>query len=89
MIQSFADKDSRAFFEGKRVRRLERVAGPLVRKLTQLDEADELRDLASVPGNRLERLHTGEYSIRVNQQMRIVFRWTDEGPSHVKVEDYH
>jgi toxin HigB-1 len=89
LIQSFADKDARAFFEGKRVRRLEHLAGPLARKLTQLDEADELRDLGSVPGNRLERLHTGEYSIRVNQQMRIVFRWTDDGPAAVKVEDYH
>ena len=89
MIQSFADKDAKAFFGGKRVPRFMQIRDALARKLTVLDEADDLRDLAASPGNRLERLHNGEYSIRVNVQMRIVFRWTDDGPTDVKVEDYH
>ena len=86
MIQSFADKDAEAFFGGKRVRRFAQIEATLARKLTALASAMELRDLSRVPGNRLERL---EYSIRVNIQMRIVFRWTDDGPTDVKVEDYH
>ncbi|HVA28750.1 MAG TPA: type II toxin-antitoxin system RelE/ParE family toxin [Candidatus Baltobacteraceae bacterium] len=89
MIRSFADKDAKAFFAGKRVRRFNQFGDALARKLTQLDEAEELRDLASIPGNRLERLHDGTYSVRINVQMRIVFRWTDDGPADVKVEDYH
>ncbi|MHB8177940.1 MAG: type II toxin-antitoxin system RelE/ParE family toxin [Vulcanimicrobiaceae bacterium] len=49
-----------------------------------------MRDLSRVPGNRLEHLEgTDEYSIRVNIPMRIVFRWTGDGPADVKVEDYH
>lgn len=90
MIQSFADKDTEAFYAGKRVRRFAHISDPLARKLTAIAEATALRDLSRVPGNRLERLHgTDEYSIRVNIQMRIVFRWTDDGPADVKVEDYH
>lgn len=90
MIQSFADNDAEAFFGGKRVRRFAQIEATLARKLTALASAMELRDLSRVPGNRLERLEgTDEYSIRVNIQMRIVFRWTDDGPTDVKVEDYH
>lgn len=90
MIQSFADKDAEAFFQGKRVRRFTQFSDALVRRLTALAEATELRDLSRVPGNRLERLQgTDEYSIRVNVQMRIVFRWSDDGPENVRVEDYH
>ena len=57
-----------------------------------LDYADQLADLASPPGNRLEALRgdlRGLHSIRVNDQWRIVFRWTDSGPSEVDVRDYH
>ncbi len=89
VIQSFANKDAKMFFEGKRVPRFTQIRDALTRKLTVLDEADDLRDLAATPGNRLEQLHNGVYSIRVNVQMRIVFRWTAEGPADVKVEDYH
>lgn len=90
MIQSFADKDAEAFYGGKRIRRFAQIEAALGRKLTALSEAIELRDLSRVPGNRLERLEgMDEYSIRVNIQMRIVFRWTDDGPTDVKVEDYH
>jgi len=62
------------------------------RKLDLLDYADRLTDLASPPGNRLEALRgalRGLHSIRVNDQWRIVFRWTPSGPSEVDVRDYH
>jgi len=64
----------------------------VIRKLDMLDYASELRDLASPPGNRLEALKgrwTGFHSIRVNDQWRVVFRWTESGPEDVDVVDYH
>ena len=62
------------------------------RRLTLLDNAEELRDLAGLPSNRLEALRgdrAGQHSIRINRQWRICFRWTDEGPSDVEIVDYH
>ena len=58
----------------------------------QLDGAQELRDLASPPGNRLEMLRrnrAGQHSIRINAQFRICFRWTAQGPENVEIVDYH
>jgi toxin HigB-1 len=57
-----------------------------------LDDAVELRDLASPPGNRLEALsgdRSGWYSIRINDQWRVCFRWTPTGPEDVEIVDYH
>ncbi len=57
-----------------------------------LDAAEVLADLRVPPGNRLEKLvgdRVGQYSIRVNQQWRICFRWTDAGPEDVEIADYH
>lgn len=57
-----------------------------------VDYADSLGDLRSPPGNRLESLRgdlAGLYSIRINDQWRIVFRWTDSGPTEVDIRDYH
>jgi toxin HigB-1 len=57
-----------------------------------LDAADTLADLRVPPGNRLEKLagdRAGQYSIRINQQWRICFRWTDAGPQDVEITDYH
>ena len=57
-----------------------------------LDAAEILTDLRVPPGNRLEKLtgdRAGQYSIRVNQQWRICFRWTDAGPEDVEITDYH
>lgn len=54
--------------------------------------AEELRDLRSPPGNRLEALHgnrDGQHSIRINEQWRICFEWTDDGPANVEILDYH
>jgi toxin HigB-1 len=62
------------------------------RKLAQLDAANTLEFLRSPPGNRLEPLkgvRVGQYSIRVNDQFRLCFRWTPEGPTDVEMVDYH
>jgi len=68
------------------------VARIAARKLDMLDYAHELRDLRSPPGNRLEALRgdlAGFHSIRINEQRRVVFRWTDNGPADVDIRDYH
>ena len=69
--------------------RIERVA---LRKLVMLDAAEILDDLRVQPGNRLEALRgdrAGQHSIRINQQWRICFTWTDAGPTDVEIVDYH
>ncbi len=68
------------------------LGGIARRKLVQLDSAISLSDLAVPPGNRLEALKgdlRGRYSIRINDQWRIVFRWTEAGPDDVEIVDYH
>lgn len=92
MIQSFGDRDTQDFFEGKRVRQFQGFARQAERRLTILNTAEELRDLAGLQSNRLEALsgnREGQYSIRINQQWRICFRWEEDGPHDVKIEDYH
>jgi toxin HigB-1 len=62
------------------------------RKLVQLNNAEALSDLAAPPGNRLEALKgnlVGQHSIRINDQWRIVFRWSTSGPEDVEIVDYH
>ena len=62
------------------------------RELDQLTSAAALSDLAAPPGNRLEPLHgdrAGEYSIRINDQYRVCFKWSIPGPFHVEIVDYH
>ena len=69
-----------------------RCATVATRKLAQLDAAETLGFLASPPGNRLEALkgnREGQHSIRVNDQWRVCFRWTDEGPEDVEIVDYY
>lgn len=68
------------------------IAAVTRRKLIMVNNAERLEDLKSLPGNRLEALKgklAGRYSIRVNDQWRIVFRWTASGPDEVEVVDYH
>lgn len=63
-----------------------------MRKLVTLDAAETLDDLRVPPGNRLEALRgdrAGQHSIRINQQWRICFTWTDAGPIDVEIVDYH
>ncbi len=92
MIQSFADRDTAQLFQEERNRRFAAIARVALRKLIQLNSAVLLADLAVPPGNRLEALQgdwRGFHSIRVNDQWRLVFRWTDRGPSDVAIRDYH
>jgi proteic killer suppression protein len=96
MIRSFADRttaDLWAELNTKAARRVPQALWPVVlRKLTMLDSAQRLADLAAVPGNRLEALagdRDGEHSIRVNQQYRITFRWENNDAHDVCCEDYH
>jgi proteic killer suppression protein len=92
MIQSFADEETEKLARHERVARFvafERIA---LRKLMQLDVAEMLEDLRVPPGNRLERLkgdRAGHYSIRINDQYRICFAWTVQGPKDVEICDYH
>lgn len=92
MIRSFRGAEMRLLFETGHSRRFAAIAKIATRKLAQLDSAVELRDLASPPGNRLEVLHgdrRGQYSMRINDQFRICFRWTVQGPEDVEIVDYH
>lgn len=93
-IQSFRDPETQRFFETGKTRKgakwanLKRI---VARKLDMLDYASTLQDLQSPPGNRLEVLSRdllGFHSIRINDQWRIVFRWTEQGPADV-ASDYH
>lgn len=92
MIQSFGDRETEALYYGRRVRRFLSFVRIAERKLVQLNNARSLRDLAAIPGNRLEKLsgkRAGVHSIRINDQFRITFRWREDGPYDVKIEDYH
>ncbi len=96
MIQSFADETTADLFaerSTRAARRIPTVLWPAVkRKLKWLDVAQQLLDLASPPGNRLEALkgdQRGRHSIRVNDQYRITFRWEGNHAYEVSCEDYH
>jgi proteic killer suppression protein len=92
MIQSFSDRDTAELFRTEENRRFRAIARVAMRKLIQMNQAGKLDDLKVPPGNRLEALKgrlAGFHSIRVNDQWRIIFRWTDAGPSDVAIVDYH
>ncbi len=92
MIRSFKDRNTRRFFEGDRVAAFQGFANQAVRRLTYLDSAESLNDLAGLSGNRLDALRgdrVGQHSIRINVQWRICFRWEDDGPCDVEIVDYH
>lgn len=92
MIRSFKDRKTRDFYEGHRVAAFQGFAHQAVRRLTYLDNAETLEDLAELRGNRLEALkgdRTGQYSIRINAKWRICFRWKDDGVHDVEIVDYH
>ena len=92
MIFSFRDRGTQRLWMGEFVKRFAGIETQTRRKLDVLNAAQALRDLAAVPGNRLEALagdRSGQHSIRVNDQWRICFVWTTEGPSNVEVVDYH
>jgi proteic killer suppression protein len=92
MIVSFRDRATQRLWMGEFVKRFSGIEVPARRKLDVLNAAQALRDLAAVPGNRLEALagdRRGQHSIRVNDQWRICFLWTTEGPANVEIVDYH
>jgi proteic killer suppression protein len=91
MVKGFRCADTQALLESGKSRRFSNVANAAIRKLTQLDAASTLDFLRSPPGNRLEALagdRKGQYSIRINDQFRLCFRWTPEGPTDVEIVDY-
>lgn len=91
-ILSFRCRTTQRFFSGERVKRLERIGTVAMRKLAMLDAAVCLADLRIPPANRLEPLRgdrAGQWSIRINDQFRICFNWTDAGACNVEICDYH
>ncbi len=97
MIRSFAAQATEDIFNGKNSQaarralpqKLIRVA---LRKLEQLDSVERLEDLRIPPGNRLEALkgkRSGQHSVRINEQYRVCFEWSDFGPEAVEIVDYH
>lgn len=93
MIRSFADRRAEVLFRTEQCpaewRSFEAAA---IRKLSQLHAAITVGDLASPPGNRLEKLagdRAGQWSIRINRQWRICFVWKDDAPEMVEIVDYH
>ena len=92
MIRTFKCDDPRALSNGERVKRFATIATIARRKLRQLEIAARLDDLRIPPGNRLEALkgdRVGQYSIRVNDQFRVCFRWTPAGAEDVETVDCH
>jgi proteic killer suppression protein len=93
MIRSFADKITERLFLREPVKRLDvRLQRVALRKLTLLDAAVSLDDLKVPPGNRLEKLYgdrEGQFSIRINDQRRLCFRWHEGDAYEVEITDYH
>lgn len=92
MIVNFADKDTESIARGYRVKQFDSFARIAQRKLRQLEIAGSIQDLRIPPGNRLEKLagnRDGQWSLRINNQFRICFRWTTAGPADVEIVDYH
>jgi proteic killer suppression protein len=94
VILDYRDKRTRDFAAGKRVKAFSALERSARLKLDRLEAATSIRDLAALPGNRLEALagdRKGEYSIRINDQWRVCFEWEDGavGPSNVEIVDYH
>jgi len=96
MIINFADQNTEDVFNGldtKQARRIPPIVWNIaIRKLDMLNAAHELKDLRIPPANHLEALKgkwTGSHSIRINDQFRIIFKWTDGNASDVQIIDYH
>ena len=93
MILGFRSRDAEGIWRGESSRKLPREIQDVARrKLRYLNNARSLRDLRIPPANRLEALkgdRAGQYSIRINDQWRICFRWTGAGPDDVEIVDYH
>ena len=92
MIRSFKCPETEALSKGERVRRFVNIAAVAQQKLRQLQIAGRLDDLRVPPGNRLKALkggRLGQHSIRINDQWRVCFRWTEAGAEDVEIVDCH
>ena len=92
MIKSFSCSDTQRLFELKRVARFANIERAALRKLKQLDLARRLEDMRSPPGNRLEALsgdQVGQWSVRINEQWRVCFRFENGDAIDVEIVDYH
>lgn len=93
MIKTFADKHTAAIFEGYQVKRLPKeIQDTARRKMKAIDAAASINSLRVPPGNRLEALkgdRAGQWSVRINDQWRICFRWIDGDALDVEIADYH
>ncbi len=92
MIRSFADRETERLFRRERVGRFRAFERIALRKLRMVDAAADIADLRVPPGNRLEKLkgdRDGQWSIRINDQWRVCFRWDDGDAFDVEIVDYH
>lgn len=97
MIVSFKDEGTEAVFDGRDTKKARKACPQNLwraarRKLDQINQATELDDLRVPPGNRLEELkgdRKGQHSIRINEQYRVCFTWTERGAEEVEIVDYH
>jgi toxin HigB-1 len=97
MIQSFKNDATEDIFNGKTTKIALKICPKnlwkiVTRKLDQLDSIITITELRIPPGNRLESLsgnRKGQYSIRINDQYRICFKWSEKGPMDVEITDYH
>ena len=92
MIQSFHCAQTQALFDGRRIARFVNIAAVAMRKLQQIHAATSLEFLRIPPNNRLEKLsgdREGQWSIRINDQWRVCFRWVEAAADDVEIVDYH
>jgi proteic killer suppression protein len=92
MIRGFRDAETGRIFQQQFSKKFQTIEKTALRKLIHLNRAIALRDLAAIPGNQLETLkgdRKGQYSIRINDQYRICFRWNDGDALDVEIADYH
>lgn len=93
MIVSFGEKDTKKIWEGERIKRLSKEIQEIARrKLRMLNNSQDLNDLLIPPSNRLEKLKGNLkdfYSIRINNQWRIIFKWNNGNAAEVEIIDYH
>jgi len=93
MIKSFSDKHTKSLFNRQKVRKYPpSILKVAYRKLLLIDAVEKIEDLKIPPGNRLEKLSgnlAGKFSIRINNQWRIVFAWKENNAYEVKIIDYH
>ncbi|MGA7829558.1 MAG: type II toxin-antitoxin system RelE/ParE family toxin [Terracidiphilus sp.] len=93
MIRSFADADTELLWDTGKSRRIPaNLRSSALKKIAQLDSAERLEDLWSPPGNRLEPLagnRKGQHSIRINNQFRLCFVWSEGKADDVEIVDYH